>query len=84
VNILLTTDLDDLADRARSNDRPRVDPRTTLAEDLAQIWGTHQDLYLGFADIVDQTERGKTVAQEVDELLEALRRDCGIHEEEPI
>lgn len=73
VNILLTADLNTLAQRVKLNDRPRVNPKTTLEQDLAQIWGEHQALYYKFADIVYPTDAGKTIEQEVDELLEILR-----------
>jgi len=82
VVILLTADLDDLADRVRANDRPRVNTGTTLEEDLAEIWDTHQKLYYDFADIVYPTGRGKSIAREVDELLEILNRDHAIAREE--
>jgi shikimate kinase len=75
VNILLVAELDVLADRVRLNDRPRVNPATTLEEDLTKIWGTHQDLYYSFADIVYPTDKGKTIAEEVGELLDLLRKD---------
>ena len=78
VVLLLTTDLDDLADRVRADDRPRVNPGTTLEEDLAKIWSAHQDLYYDFADIVYPTERNKPIAQEVDELVGILKRDYAI------
>jgi len=73
VNILLIAGLDILAERVKVNDRPRVNPKTTLEQDIAQIWGNHQDLYYKFADIVYPTDKGITIEQEVDELLEILR-----------
>lgn len=75
VNILLVADLDELAERVRGNDRPRVNPGTTLGQDLATIWGTYRDLYYDSADLVYETVRGKTVAQETDELIEVLRQE---------
>jgi shikimate kinase len=74
VTILLVTDLGELADRVRANDRPRVHPGTTLEQDLAMIWGTYRDLYYSLADVVYETVRGKTIAQEIDELIEILRQ----------
>lgn len=71
--VLLTADLDVLADRVRVKDRPRVNPGTTLEEDLAQIWGKHQDLYFSFADIIYENDRGYTVSEAADELLEILQ-----------
>lgn len=74
VNVLLAAELDVIADRVRANDRPRVNAGTTLEEDLAQIWGNHKDLYLNWADVVYRTDQGKSVAEEVEELLEILGR----------
>lgn len=73
--ILLVADLDVLADRVRVNDRPRVNLETSLKEDLAKIWQEHRDLYFSFADIVYETDRGKTVSAEADELLDILHRE---------
>jgi len=73
INVLLTTDLAELAERVRDNDRPRVNEGTTLEEDLALIWGKHRDLYITFADVVHRTENQRTIAAEVDELLSTLR-----------
>jgi shikimate kinase len=78
VNILLTADLDVLAARVRSHDRPRVNPGTTLEEDLLRIWETHKDLYFRAADVVHQTANGRTIAREVDELLQILRKEYPI------
>jgi shikimate kinase len=78
VNIVLVADLRTLAERLQRNDRPRVNPNTTMQQDITQIWAEHKDLYYSFADIVYPTDRDKTVEQEVDELLEILRRDYSI------
>lgn len=78
INILLVADLKTLADRLKKNDRPRVNPNTTMEQDIYKIWSEHQDLYYRFADIVYQTDLEKTVEQEVDELLEILKRDYSI------
>ena len=77
VNILLVADLQVLADRVRPQDRPRVHAGTSLAEDLRTIWQNHQDQYLAFADLVYPTDRGRTVAEEVEDLVERLG-DFGI------
>jgi shikimate kinase len=79
VNILLIAELDELADRVRANDRPRVNPGATLEEDLARIWEAHRDLYLNFADIVYKTGCNKTIVQEADELIEILEKEYSIH-----
>ncbi len=73
VKVLLICDLDVLAERVRLNDRPRVNPGTTIEEDLAQIWGNHRERYLSFADIVYPTDQGKPVELEVDDLLALLQ-----------
>jgi shikimate kinase len=75
VKILLVADLKTLAERLKDNDRPRVNPGTTMEQDIARIWEQHQDLYYSFADIVYRTDQGKTIEQEVDDLLEILRRE---------
>lgn len=72
VRILLIADLRVLAGRVRKNDRPRVNPGTTLEEDLEKIWMEHKDMYLSFADIVYETGKDKTVAAETSELLEIV------------
>jgi shikimate kinase len=77
-NVLLHADLGVIADRVRPNDRPRVHPGTTLEEDLALIWNDHKDLYLGWADHVYMTDQGKSVQDEVDDLIELLERDGGL------
>lgn len=74
INVLLTAGLDVLADRVRVNDRPRVNTGTSLEEDLAQIWGNHKDLYLGWADVLYRTDEGKSVAEEVEDLVGILER----------
>src|SRR5512132_3228896 len=56
--VLLTADLDVLADRVRAADRPRVHPGTTLEEDLQLIWGSSKDLYLKAATYVYRTDLG--------------------------
>jgi shikimate kinase len=72
INILLTARLDTLAERVRQHDRPRVHQDTTLEEDLAAIWSNHRQLYLDFADIVYDTDQGKTMVEEVADLLTLL------------
>jgi shikimate kinase len=78
IRILLVADLAVLANRVRINDRPRVNPNSTLEEDLAKIWENHKELYYNFADIVCRTDQGKSVEEEVNEILEILQRDYGL------
>jgi len=73
VRILLLADLRNLAERVRTQDRPRVNVGTSLEEDLKKIWEEHRDIYMNFADIIYDTNRGKTVAAEVEELSGILR-----------
>ncbi len=72
VRILLHADLRVLAERVNKQDRPRVNPGTTLEEDLRKIWDEHRELYLEFSDFVYHTDIGKTIAEEVDELHQIL------------
>ncbi len=74
VNVLLTAELDVIADRVRVHDRPRVHPGTTLEEDLALIWGQNKELYLSWADLVYRTDQGKTASEEADDLIRILQR----------
>jgi shikimate kinase len=76
--ILLVADLATLAERLRKNDRPRVNPETTMEQDIARIWTQHKDLYYSFSDIVYPTDEGKTLQQEVDELMEKLQQEFSI------
>jgi shikimate kinase len=71
--VLLTAELDVLAERVRVADRPRVNPGTTLEEDLALIWGNNKDLYLRAATFVYRTDRGRPVEQEAQEIVELVR-----------
>jgi shikimate kinase len=68
VKVLLLADLNVIANRVRSNDRPRVNPGVSLEEDLERIWQTSQDLYLSFADVIYRTDEGKSLPEEVNEL----------------
>ncbi len=75
VNVLLAADLKVIADRVRVNDRPRVHPGTTLEEDLELIWGQNKDLYLNWADLIYQTDQGKSPAEEAKDLIQILQRE---------
>jgi shikimate kinase len=78
INILLVAGLGVLADRVRANDRPRVNPGTSLDQDLKTIWENHQHLYRAFADIIYDTGQDKTISEEVDDLLVSLQA-CGLY-----
>jgi shikimate kinase len=65
--ILLEAPLDILVKRVRLADRPRVNPGTSLEEDIEMIWETSKEKYYNAADIIYNTDR-KSVEQEVEEL----------------
>jgi shikimate kinase len=70
--VLLEADLVTLAARVREADRPRVNPGVTLEEDLERIWSSSADCYRGSADLVYRTDVGRSVEDEVAELLGLL------------
>lgn len=65
--ILLTASIQTLVERVREADRPRVNPGTSLEEDIRTIWSENRDKYLAAADIVYDTET-KTPGEAVEEL----------------
>jgi shikimate kinase len=78
VKIVLVCDLDEIANRVRSDDRPRVNPGSTLEQDLESIWSQHAAEYLSFADIVYSTDRGKTPEVEASELVALVSERFGL------
>ena len=72
VMILLDADLSVLVERVRHADRPRVNPGTSLGEDLQRIWSESGHLYRQAADLIYRTDTGKGVEVEVGELLTHL------------
>jgi len=72
VTILLEADQTTLAARVRQADRPRVNPGVSLEEDLARIWSTAGHLYRLAADVTYRTDTGKSLEEEVAELLSVL------------
>jgi len=72
VMILLDADVRILVERVREADRPRVNPGTSLEEDLRRIWSTAGHLYRQAADLIYRTDRGKEVGVEVGELPQLL------------
>lgn len=74
VIILLEADLKVLADRVRAADRPRVNPGASLEEDLARIWSSAGDLYRAAAQITCPTDQGKTLDEEVSDLIAMVSR----------
>ncbi|MBI1958404.1 MAG: shikimate kinase [Candidatus Rokubacteria bacterium] len=72
ITVLLEAGLATLAARVSRADRPRVHAGTTLEEDLAAIWSTAAPLYRRAADLVYRTDAGRTVDEEVEDLLRLL------------
>ncbi len=72
IMILLDADLDVLAERVRRADRPRVNPGTSLENDLRQIWSSTGHLYREAADVIYRTDAGKDLEAEVNEILALL------------
>ncbi len=70
--VLLEVTEEELARRVRTADRPRVNPGTSLEEDIHRLWSTESEKYYAAADLVYRAE-GKAIAQEVEELLALLR-----------
>ena len=70
--VLLEADLATLARRVRAADRPRVNPGTTLEEDLERIWAASAGVYRGAADLVHRTDQGRTFEAEVEALARLL------------
>ena len=70
--VLLEAELSVLVERVRRADRPRVNPGASLEEDLREIWSTAAHLYRRTADIAYRTDGGKTIEEEVQELLTLL------------
>jgi len=73
IMILLEADLPTLAGRVRAADRPRVNPGVSLEEDLQRIWSSSAHLYRQAAALTYQTDTGKGVEEEVDDLVTLLK-----------
>ena len=73
IMILLEADLPTLAARVRAADRPRVNPGVSLEEDLKRIWSSSAHLYHQAAALIYQTDTGKGVEEEVDDLVTLLK-----------
>lgn len=72
--ILLEVSPEELVRRVRAADRPRVNPGTTLEEDIRMMWNNEQDKYYAAAEIVYGAE-GKSIEIEADELIGLLQAD---------
>jgi shikimate kinase len=73
--ILLEVSEAELVRRVQAADRPRVNPGTTLEEDINLMWSRERSKYYEAADVVYRAE-GKPIEEEVEDLLRlsALRR----------
>lgn len=74
VTILLEVSTEELIERVRHADRPRVNAGTTLEADIVKMWTEHAPTYRAAAQLVYRSE-GKTIDQEVDELCCVLCTD---------
>lgn len=69
--ILLDTPLEELIKRVSISDRPRVNPSTTITEDIELMWSSHKDKYYKSADVIYKTEN-KSLESEVAEIKEII------------
>ena len=74
--ILLTAPVDELIRRVEDAQRPRVNARASLEEDLRIIWETAKEKYQAAADMVYDTH-GKTIDQTVVELKTLIGQKIG-------
>lgn len=70
--VLLEAELSILAERVRRADRPRVNPGTSLEEDLQKIWSAYSPLYRQTADLIYRTDGVKDIEAEVSDILTLL------------
>lgn len=77
VMVLLEVSPEELIRRVRVADRPRVNPGTTLEEDVRRMWAESKQKYYAAADLVYRAE-GKGVEDEVEELLSLLKEQPGL------
>jgi len=72
--ILLEASIPELVRRVSVADRPRVNPGTSLEEDVRLLWEKYKDIYEGAADIIYRTDE-KSLEEEVEELRLWVRTD---------
>lgn len=77
VTVLLEVSPEELVRRVRLNDRPRVNPGTTLEEDVTRMWRESKQKYYAAADLI-YTAEGKTPETEVQELVTLLKAQPGL------
>ncbi len=71
--ILLTADLDEIIRRVRQADRPRVNPGTSLEQDVRAIWNESRNKYFAAADVVYSTDH-KSIEQCLLELKHIIQK----------
>ena len=77
VMVLLEVSPEELIRRVRQADRPRVNPGTTLEEDVRRMWSESKQKYYAPADLIYRAE-GKSTEDEVEELIRLLRQQPGL------
>ena len=75
--VLLIASTHTLIERVRLADRPRVNPGTSLEEDIERIWSEHGQKYLAAADLVYSTDL-KNPAEAAEELKRILAPFLGL------
>ncbi len=74
VIFLLEASIEELARRVSLADRPRVNPGTTIEEDIRLMWTTSRDKYYAAADIVYTTDKA-SVGEEVADIKHIILHD---------
>lgn len=72
--ILLEASVETLIERVRVADRPRVNPGTTLEQDITLMWRNEGHKYFKAADIIYRSDE-KTLDQEIEDLKALLTAD---------
>ncbi len=67
VLILLKAPLEEIIQRVKAADRPRVNTGTTLEEDVRRIWEESKEKYYHAADLIYESYQ-KSIEEEVEEL----------------
>lgn len=66
--LLLEAEVNTLIERVRQADRPRVNPGSTLEEDITKLWQDHAETYRSAADCIYRSDE-KSLEEEIDELI---------------
>ena len=79
VVILLEASVEELIRRVSLADRPRVNPGTTIREDIVSLWNTSKDKYYHAADLVYRTDE-RPLEDEIAELIQLITTDPRFNE----